>query len=135
VIKDLEEYREASKPVGLKEEHLTLLISKEARRKVKELMGLLDEFKRAYSDLGHYIYPRILDEYVKYDLEEVEKKYFIKLGIVRASDSPGPFASLLREPCRVLPYFLKYADADREIKLRGFLSSSGPSLRNREGSR
>jgi hypothetical protein len=118
-IKDLEEYRRASKPVGLKEEHLSLLISKKAREKVKELMGLLDEFERAYHDLKFYVYLRILDEYVKYDLEEVEKKYFTNLGVV-SSDSPRPFASLLREPYRVLPHFLKYADADREIQLLDF---------------
>jgi hypothetical protein len=118
VIKDLEEYREASKPVGLEERHLTLLISKEVRRKVKELMGLLDEFKRAYGDLIHYIYPRILDEDVKHYLEEVEKKYITSLG--KAPDSPRPFASLLREPYEVLPHFLKYADADKEIQLLDF---------------
>jgi hypothetical protein len=119
-IKDLEEYRRASKPVGLKEEHLSLLISKKARRKVKELMELLNEFERAYSDLEYYIYLRILDEYVKYDLKEVEKKYFTNLGIVRASDDLGPFASLLREPSKVLPHFLKYADAGKEIQLLDF---------------
>jgi hypothetical protein len=118
IIKDLEGYKEPSRPKGLKDEHLSLLISNKTRLKIKELMKALDELKWAYEDMSINVYPQVL-KCNEYGLKEIERRYFIGLSIARPSDSSGLFIEKLREPS-ALHYFLRCASANEDARLSDF---------------
>jgi len=115
IIKDLKECNIPTKPKGLENEHLSLLISSQTRSKMKKLIEMLDEMQEAYNELRDYIYPQILQKYIVNELKEVERKYFIGLGIILPGERFEFIQRLEREP--TIYYFLRCVENNESAKL------------------